>query len=523
MTAIEDFEAHLRRFPSLPLLFVGSGLSRRYLGLPTWEGLLRELSGFTNRNYQYFRTHGNSDYPRIATALAEEFHSIWFDDPRFQESRNKHLETVANRDSPFKIEVSRLVSASQLPEADESDLAAEIELFRRAVIDGVITTNYDTLLEQIFPDFQTYVGQNELLFSDPTGVGEIYKIHGCTKQPESLVITHADYENFNERNPYLAAKLLTLFVEHPTIFLGYSLSDQNVRELFSSIANVLTSDNIQKLQDRLIFVVFERDAQATTFERDYLPLGSFNIPIHSMRVPNFLEIFEVLTRLTRVFPARLLRQLKERVYSLVLKNEPNGRLFVTDINDETNIEDIEVVFGIGIQDKLSDHGYVGLDRRALLLDCVKQASEFDPIRIVSETLPVVVRPQKNIPIYRYLRAGGYLNEDGTLREDREVSQHIIGRFNNSVEKMRTVTSQRGRAARLINNAGANLERLIEQNTVPDVLISASMLPNEEMDLERLREFLEANSGMCEGQDSSNWSKLVCYYDYLAFRSAPVAH
>lgn len=61
-------------------------------------------------------------------------------------------------------------------------------------------------------------------------MGEIYKIHGSCNNSESIVITENDYSVYNKRNAYLSAKLLTIFLEHPIIFLGYSLNDSNIKK-----------------------------------------------------------------------------------------------------------------------------------------------------------------------------------------------------------------------------------------------------------------------------------------------------
>ena len=123
-------------------------------------------------------------------------------------------------------------------------------------ISCIITTNYDTFLENSFGHgaFQTYIGQSELLFSTIYEIAEIYKIHGCCTKPESIVINSYDYNIFNQKSAYLSSKILTLFLERPIMFVGYSISDPNIRRILQSVSDCLENDQLEQLKERLIFI-----------------------------------------------------------------------------------------------------------------------------------------------------------------------------------------------------------------------------------------------------------------------------
>ncbi|MCV5737918.1 SIR2 family protein, partial [Escherichia coli] len=72
-----------------------------------------------------------------------------------------------------------------------------------------------------------------------TSYGEILKMHGCSSQYETIVLTAEDYTDFNKRKKYLSAKLLTYFAEHPLFFFGYSATDTNIKGILSDIDEIL--------------------------------------------------------------------------------------------------------------------------------------------------------------------------------------------------------------------------------------------------------------------------------------------
>lgn len=87
MDVKEILKQHLSLFSTAPFLFVGSGVSRRYLKLETWGDLLKKFAEKTHRPYEYYFTSNNGSYPAIASNLAKEFHEIWWKDSVYEAHR----------------------------------------------------------------------------------------------------------------------------------------------------------------------------------------------------------------------------------------------------------------------------------------------------------------------------------------------------------------------------------------------------------------------------------------------------
>lgn len=114
----------------------------------------------------------------------------------------------------------------------------------------IITTNYDPLFEKALrlggkePEIEIY---------DPAGDREstmdskkfsvqrpfLFKMHGDISRAESIVITDEDYIQFVLRMSETASPVPETFRYHfkrwPTLFVGYSLMDYNLRLLFKTL------------------------------------------------------------------------------------------------------------------------------------------------------------------------------------------------------------------------------------------------------------------------------------------------
>ncbi|MCX2430385.1 SIR2 family NAD-dependent protein deacylase [Pedobacter sp. GR22-10] len=118
--------------------------------------------------------------------------------------------------------------------------------FCRLPFQTVATTNFDFLLEQAYSLLQRYcrpVIEEEQLAIANGDSNEIalFKIHGDLHHPKRIVATEEDYDGFLNRYPMLSTYLANLFISKTIIFIGYSLDDPDLRQVFQMVKDRLGS------------------------------------------------------------------------------------------------------------------------------------------------------------------------------------------------------------------------------------------------------------------------------------------
>lgn len=449
------------------------------------------------------------ELPQVASLMSEDFHEIWWNSPEYKESRDLYSGQSENRTSALRFEICRYISsltADPINFIDEH--AAEIDALRNLNIEGVITTNWDNLAEILYPDYRVYVGQDELLFSNPQSIGEIYKIHGGADRPHSLILTANDYSEFRGKNPYLASKLITLFVENPMIFIGYSLTDKNIRSLLHAVARVLTQEKLDKLSENLVFVQ-RAHGEEPSHAKTVMALEDGNIPITIIRTDDFLPIYEALDAVKRKIPTRILRYCKEQLYELVKTSDVSSRMHVVDANTITKKEDVEFVIGIGVAaERAGAIGYKAINTYDLFEDIIFEKNIFDAKCILNDTVPIIGTSSKFIPVFKYLRDSGIDNNKAYNASGYKIDKHIpynAGHY--------TTSSFEGPFNR--DTKGMTASQIVANFPSPRAANYLAFLKNKEFDITVVRDFLKSNLHMLKPktENATPFRKLACMYDY----------
>lgn len=423
MNIKDHLTACFKSAPAAPFLFVGSGFSRRYLGLPDWKSLLQKFSN--PEEFTFHLATASQDLPKVASLIAPEFHAAWWKEAKYAESRAEFSRHAKDISSALRYEICKYIHSLTASEISFIDgLAHEVEALKGLNVEGVITTNWDNLVETLYPDYKIFVGQDELLFSNPQSIGEIYKIHGSASDPQSLVLTDEDYQSFHKKNPYLASKLITLFVEHPIVFIGYSLADRNIRSLMHAITSVLSQDKLDKLSKNLIFVQ-RANGNDPSWARSQLVWDDGTLPITTVTTDDFLPVYEALDAVKRKIPVRILRYCKEQLYELVKNADTTNKMVVVDANTITKKEDVEFVIGVGVAaERASAKGYKAINAYDLFDDMLFSKNQYDAKCVVLDTVPILGRSSNYIPVFKYLRDVGINSYRDYKQAGYDLDKHI---------------------------------------------------------------------------------------------------
>ncbi|CAG0947922.1 hypothetical protein ANRL1_04714 [Anaerolineae bacterium] len=503
----------LEKSSGAPLLFVGSGVPRRYLDIPTWDSLLeRFATKYLPDKYGFYKSAADNDLAKTASLMADAFHPIWWKDGAFAEQREAYSGKEPRKQDPFKIALAASVSPKPYTIGSNRVLDEEIQHFKSVRVASIVTTNWDSLLEELFPTYERRVGSNEILSSSFDSLAEIYKIHGSADDPLSLVVTKEDYASFKRRWPYITAKLLTFFVEYPVVFLGYSLSDSNVQEVLEDVFSALDISQVKMLQDRLILIQRESDKGKWGSTVSYVQANDHKVPITVLNTDDFAGVYRAMAEARIKFPTRVLRLLKEQVYELVKESEPTGRLAVVGLDNDVDLEKVDVVIGVGLSSAIGRKGYQVIRTRDLLADVIRDDGKFDPKAVVEQVLPrEKTGNRRYVPVFKYLRGGGF-KPFGTHDVPSKLRVPGDRKSFDPPEQIQRSYSAKAKALKTFAK--------IASEPPEEAIFEFLTTPSDGQDVKVLQAFLakhwEPLMASAKPNVKTYTGALVCLYDWLAF-------
>lgn len=189
------------------VIFVGAGASMD-AGVPGWGDFVGELAMSLPESIQDTYKH---DYLRLAQIYKETF-----DNKAYYDGVKTAL--LRNVKSPNAIH----------------DAILELEP------NVIITTNYDTLLEQaaLAHNRQYFVVSKDRDLPENHGEKLIVKMHGSLDD-ENIVLTEDDYYDYSRNFPLIRSFVISQFASKVVLFVGFSFSDINLKYILREIQSEL--------------------------------------------------------------------------------------------------------------------------------------------------------------------------------------------------------------------------------------------------------------------------------------------
>jgi hypothetical protein len=204
-----------------------------------------------NSRYSY----PENERPPLGNAFSEQLLSQVKSTDRSSSESDTNLQRVSQA---FEIEFQRSLLVQEIKKAVFAGKrpSSALKALARLNFPIVITTNYDQLFEQALREagknpFISVYKKNEEQREETVDYpfdeelrGErpfIFKMHGDIDTPESIVITEEDYIQFvlrmgEQQNFHPVPETIRFYLRKwPTLFIGYSLKDYNLRLLVKTL------------------------------------------------------------------------------------------------------------------------------------------------------------------------------------------------------------------------------------------------------------------------------------------------
>lgn len=197
------------------LFFIGAGMAIE-AGLPSGKQLAEDL--FNSLKKDGYSRPDDFTLPR----LAQDFESM--------RSRKELEETIRKK----------IADAMRDAIRDSKNDSYKLLSNLKPLPNDIITTNYDRLLENALGE-SNYIPilNNRAISKHNLSITNLFKIHGDIDNLETSIITENDIRRFEEKYPNIWNEIKSLFQKRTVVFLGYSIEDKHIRNIYLKIRDQL--------------------------------------------------------------------------------------------------------------------------------------------------------------------------------------------------------------------------------------------------------------------------------------------
>lgn len=526
----------LVRSNTYPIVFIGSGISKRYLkNYSSWLELLEQFWDELNEKEDFFSyltgireslptdlSRNDRDF-KVNVQAAKEIHrkyNLAYRQGKVLLSNLTPEDVFKKNIDPFKHAIAQKFKSIDLnDDIDLQEYSSFCDMLVNAKI--IVTTNYDQLIESVLDERKNpakiFIGQKG--FFDPyEDWGELYKVHGSIVDSSSIIIDEDDYVEYDKNSILISAKLLSNMIHSPIIFFGYSLTDRNIVKLLTDFSSQIPKEDLRKTANRI--VVVEYDKGNLSLEEKQVYDRDSNMSYTHIKTDNFKEIFYQLSQIDEGLTPYEVRKFNSVIKKLVIASGQKGSLdavLLSPVELESISDQIDqgkpIVLALGD----TKHIFVNPTPTSYLEDYILEKME-----ILPENALRFVAKESSITKYPFIEHYRNIDFNKSTLEDWEI-ERLDKKINDlGHTTIKGITDTINKSNRVAKSSIANIMALeVSLNKRIDLITYnapsfdfdefSNYVKNEA--LQNFVKFYKARNNK-DGMIKSSYRKLFCMWDIL---------
>lgn len=305
---------------------------------------------------------------------------------------------------------------------------------------------------------------------------------------------------------------MTIFMEYPIVFLGYSISDNNILGIIRAIVNCLDEEQMKKLENRFIFVEYKKGFAGVEVAPYTIMIDGKPLQMKKVTLSDFTILYKAMENKKAKLPVRLLRRFKQELYQYTITNMPTSKLRVASIDDE-RVADEDMVLAIGKADTFGLRGLSGISANEWYRNIVMGDLDFTSDELLEYAFPKLIKENSGIlPVNKYLASAKGNFPDAKAVAVKYDFDNIIS---NTIKRSRACVSQ----YTTVNQIWAQEKNNLERATRLIAYLQENQIDINELE-KVLIELFDNDVNILQDNPANvktNIRRLIRIYDYLKWK------